>query len=342
VLAGRIDAGERQTWTDLAGLADGGPASLGLDPARVWLSDGGVELLRWVLNQAASGGPVTAVELAVAAMRDRRLWNTSAGDDVPALLDIDGVSVVVVEDGRVVSGQRREGIPTVYVSRVNRDHYQALAPAAPAAAPAAGPSGQSAAALLDPSTSSEARGLEWSQPRARAARAGVVGVPSPAVRAAVDMVAVEGEAVDCVVGVGRVLVAIGPSPSSWDDLVLTPRSWTVGRWLGGHFQDGSLDGLGDLRPGHVTAVRVQPPGRVAHMVIVERLDGERYLVIDPTLPGDDRFAAFRPAMSGAELPSQLRAPVRLVRQVDGGLGQLAVPGGALRRGADRRSRRGGE
>ena len=54
--------------------------------------------------------PTAAQGVAVEAVRNRGLWNTSAGDDVPALLDIDGVRVVVVEDGRVVlAGEPRPG-----------------------------------------------------------------------------------------------------------------------------------------------------------------------------------------------------------------------------------------
>ncbi len=201
------------------------------------------------------------------------------------------------------------------------------APAGRAAAGGAG--GSLVAALVDPSTSVAARGVGWS--RLRVLDGGPEGVPSDAVRAAVDAVTADGAPVDCVVGVGRVLMALGGSPASWDDSVLTSRSWTVARWLGGHFDDGSLDGLLDLAPRHVTAVRLQPPGEETHMVLVEKLDDDRYLMIDPKKRGRSRFTAFDPATPAATLPPQLRAPVRLVRQLDGRLAQLAVPAGGAPR-----------
>jgi hypothetical protein len=153
----------------------------------------------------------------------------------------------------------------------------------------------------------------------------VGGVPSPRVRAAVERIVAEAGVVDCVTGVGRVLAALGPSATWSDDSVVPFQAQTVAQWLGGlggHFEDGSLDGLLELRPGHVTAVWLQPPAAEAHLVLVERPAGDRFVVVDVTVTGEGRYLAFDPAAKGYELPPVLVAPVRLVRTPNRGLAQL--------------------
>jgi hypothetical protein len=70
-------------------------------------------------------GPRSPVDLLVSAVRQTRLWNTPAGDDVPAALArVLDINIVVVESGHIEElypGDR----PTLYLRRVNGNHYQA-------------------------------------------------------------------------------------------------------------------------------------------------------------------------------------------------------------------------
>ncbi|OKI84541.1 hypothetical protein A6A27_40450 [Micromonospora sp. CB01531] len=322
-LASLIDGGDLGVLDRLEEFADLRSVPLGVGVT------GRALLLQLVVGARREGRPLRGIDVSLAAVGDHRLWDTVAGDDVASLLNM-GLGVGVVERGVVAYPRDIDGVLPVYVVRSGR-HFQALQPVLQYDLTLPQVIGSSAAALLDPSISVEARRV-GGLPVVGAARA---GTPSREVRAAVERASVEGEGVNCVVGVGRVLAAIGPpslpAQTPWDDSMLPNRSANIAQWLGGHFQDGLVAELLDLKPGHVTAVRLQPPNQEAHIVIVERVD-DGYLVIDPTKREDDgRFEAFHPSTSVAELPSQLRVPVRLIRRPDSRLGQLAVPADGVSR-----------
>ena len=83
-----------------------------------------------------------------------------------------------------------------------------------------------------------------------------------------------------------------------------------------------------LRPGAVTAVLVDRPNGAPHIVLVERgMDGG-FVLVETQHHGDGRLVrfeldrSFNPEDGLAGLPPSLRAPVRLVRDAAGGLGQL--------------------
>jgi hypothetical protein len=124
-----IDLRDPATLAALSALAGDGPIGLPgvANPEALRLFGATAALVRLVVGLIrGSATEVTALDLLDAAMRDHVLWDTTIGDDIPNAFTLHGVNVVIVEDGRINGNPDLPG--TVYISRVNRSHYQALQP----------------------------------------------------------------------------------------------------------------------------------------------------------------------------------------------------------------------
>ncbi|MGW0435750.1 hypothetical protein ACWDV4_24820 [Micromonospora sp. NPDC003197] len=110
-IARRIDAGDRAAHDRLKGLTGAGP------------------LIDAVRNSLNSTNTVpTPEQLLTQAMASSALWNTAIGDDVPAALArLVNLNIVVV-DQDFAAPLNPTAQKTLYVRRINRNHYQSGAP----------------------------------------------------------------------------------------------------------------------------------------------------------------------------------------------------------------------
>ncbi|HWB37172.1 MAG TPA: hypothetical protein VHA75_14235, partial [Rugosimonospora sp.] len=93
----------------------------------------------------------------------------------------------------------------------------------------------------------------------------------------------------------------------------TAAAGEVARRLGAVFREGTLNALGDLRVGELTAIVVVPPDGQRRVVLVRRNRDRGYRLIDPDLPGGAPSVPFDLFADRSALPEHLRGSIQLAR-----------------------------